>query len=189
MTRWLASHGFLAGWAAGLATVGVAGCIFAAGVLWGGWYNTSANDPHLPVVAWAVHSTMTSSVRMRAARAGPPSSSPPDLVAGAKLYEAHCVDCHGGPGVARAPWVAAMLPTPPYLLDSSRQWTRPQLYRLVHDGVKMTGMPAWGDVLPDRDVVRLVDFVEAMPKLDSSQFARLRVQARRAAPASLNPSG
>jgi mono/diheme cytochrome c family protein len=189
MLRWLGSRRFLAGWLAGLATVGLAGGVFAAGVLWGGWYDTGADNPHLPIVAWAVHSTMTSSVRMRAGANRVSPMSPPDLVAGARLYEAHCIDCHGGPGVARSAWVAAMLPTPPYLIGAARQWSRPQLDRLVRDGVKMTGMPAWGEVLPDRDIVRLVDFIEAMPQLDSGQFARLRVEARRTAPVSLSPSG
>ena len=67
-----------------------------------------------------------------------------------------------------------MLPTPPYLIDASSRWSHAELYNLVHDGVKMTGMPAWGEVESDRQVAEVVAFLEVMPKLSPDQFARLR---------------
>ncbi|MGN6817955.1 MAG: c-type cytochrome [Sphingomonas sp.] len=187
----------LIGWLAGLATAGGIAGIALTLILTGVIFNISATQPHTPLFAWGVHATMKNSVARRSRGDVPRLPLTRDtLLAGAREYEAHCVVCHGGPGVARAPWVSGMLPTPPYLIDASSRWSHAELYNLVHDGVKMTGMPAWGEVESDRKVAEVVAFLEIMPKLTSDQFDRLRrrVHAELAAssptvPAAGQPSG
>ena len=169
------------GWLSGVATVGIVAAIYLALVLAGVGFDTSATAQHSRLFGWGVHTTMNNSVRRRAPHDVP--RLPPDeatLLAGARQYEAHCIACHGGPGVARAKWVSGMLPTPPYLLDMPKQFSHAELYTLVHDGVKMTGMPAWGEVESDREVAEVVTFLEAMPRMTPAQFDswRKRVSAQ-----------
>jgi hypothetical protein len=82
--------------------------------------------------------------------------------------------CHGGPGVERGKWVDGMTPTPPYLLDAARVWSRRDLYWIVGNGVKMTGMPAWRATRPDAEVWDVVGFLEVLPCLSASDYRRLR---------------
>lgn len=164
----------LLGWVAGIASVAAVGLGLAVWILFGGLYNTSATNPHLKIVAWAVHNTMISSVRKRAELSAGASHLSGDVLSGAKEYELHCIACHGGPGVARAPWVSAMLPTPPFLVSASRHWSRRELYEIVHDGVKMTGMPAWGEIESDHKIVDIVAFLDAMPAITPDKFAKIR---------------
>ncbi|QDZ06877.1 cytochrome c [Sphingomonas panacisoli] len=167
------------GWLLGVATVAVAGAIYFLLVITGITFNTSATQPHSKLFAWGVHVTMTNSVRRRST--GPvPRLARDDatLLSGARLYETRCLSCHGGPGTPRADWARAMLPTPPYLLDAPKRWTHAELYTLVHDGVKMTGMPAWGEVQSDEQVAQVVAFVEAMGVMTPDQFTRWRQRAR-----------
>jgi mono/diheme cytochrome c family protein len=167
------------GWLSGLGTVAIVGAVALLLVLSGILFNTSARQPHSEAVAWVVHRTMIASVARRSRNEVP--RLPFDrktLLAGMRNYETHCIACHGGPGAARAAWVSAMLPTPPYLLDSSGRWTHAELFTLVHDGVKMTGMPAWGEIQSDRQIAEVVALLEAMPKLTPAQFAKLRQLAR-----------
>jgi mono/diheme cytochrome c family protein len=171
-------HPLLIGWLAGVATVALVGGVLAGLILFGGLYNTGANDPHLRIVAWAFHQTMTSSVKRRVQPLPADALRHADVLAGARDYETHCVACHGGPGVARAPWTSALLPTPPYLLDSARRWSPAELATIVRDGVKMTAMPAWSEVEPNRDVTDVVALLVAMQRLTPAQFARLRAQAQ-----------
>jgi mono/diheme cytochrome c family protein len=171
------SHPLLIGWLAGVATVAFAGGVAAALILFGGIYNTGADNPHLRIVAWAFHQTMTSSVRRRTEPLPGDAPSHADILAGMRDYEAHCIACHGGPGIARARWTSALLPTPPYLLDSARRWSPGELTTIVRDGVKMTAMPAWGEIEPKRGLTNLVAFLVAMQRLTPAQFARLRAQA------------
>ena len=164
----------LIGWLAGLATVGVVGGVFALLVMFGGIYDTSATKPHLKIVAWAVHHTMTSAVDRRADDAQAPSTiTPATVAAGARVYEARCAACHGAPGIARADWARAMLPTPPFLLDSRARWTPGELYKIVHDGVKMTAMPAWGEVESERHISAVVAFLQAMPQVSPQTYRRI----------------
>jgi mono/diheme cytochrome c family protein len=175
----------------GIAVCGVIGALAGVFLIMGG-YNTAASSPHAKIIAWAAHTTMTNSVKRRAPDLPEPRTvSHETLVSGALLYEQNCVACHGGPGVPRAPWASAVLPTPPYLLDSNRKWTRGQLFEIIDHGVKLTAMPAWGEVLPHDQVMALVDFVEQLPRLKPAQFADLRqaalAQAGTQAPASQTP--
>lgn len=169
------NHPVLIGWMLGLATVAVVGLVIAGLMVSGIAFDTSAEAQHSRPVAWIVHLTMTDSVSRRSSDAALPrlSFDQATIAAGAREYEASCVSCHGGPGVARAPWVSGMLPTPPYLLDASQHWSPRELYTILHDGVKMTGMPAWTQVKSPEQLAQLVAFLEAMPRLKPDVYARL----------------
>jgi len=165
------------GWLGGVLTCAVVGATAACLILWGIIFTPSAASPHSKITAWAIHLTMIHSVKRRAAEA--PVLPPPTraaLLSGAVEYERHCIACHGGPGVPRARWVSAMLPTPPFLIDAPARWSRAELYTLVHDGVKMTGMPAWGEIEPDARIADIVVFLEALPKITPERFAAMRRQ-------------
>jgi mono/diheme cytochrome c family protein len=82
--------------------------------------------------------------------------------------------CHGGPGLARAPWVRQLEPTPPYVIDASRRFTAPQLYFILLKGVKMSAMPAWGETRSPAELWNYVAFLEALPSLSPTDYARRR---------------
>ncbi|HEX3365686.1 cytochrome c [Phenylobacterium sp.] len=156
-------------WAAGLASVGVVGL----GVVLTGAFNTTASTPHAAPIAWVTHLTMTNAVKRNATQlSNPPAFTPADVLDGARTYDANCGVCHGGPGVARAPWVGGMTPSPPFLLDASRNWTSKELFWIVRYGVRMTGMPAWDQTLSEHDVWNLVAFLKALPNMSAADYAR-----------------
>jgi mono/diheme cytochrome c family protein len=173
----------IAGWALGVATCALV-ALLAFGIVFSGiGFRTGADQPHSTLFAWAVHRTMVNSVRRQSPREVP--RLPLDratLLAGMSLYEQRCIACHGGPGIARARWASGMLPTPPYLVGASGRWSHAELSTLIHSGVKMTGMPAWGEISSDREIAQIVALVEAMPKMTPDQFAQLRRTAGRQPP-------
>jgi mono/diheme cytochrome c family protein len=162
------------GWIAGLATAGALAATTGVLVLATGAFDARAITPHYPPVAWVTHAAMIRAVQVRAPKAQPP---PGDARHGAQLFAADCAVCHGAPGVARAAWANGMTPDPPYLLDAARRWTAPQLQLIVRDGVKMTGMPAWGRALSAQDLADVTAFLEALPSLTARDYAAL-AQAR-----------
>jgi mono/diheme cytochrome c family protein len=139
-----------------------------------GLYDVRATRPHNAFVAWATHTTMIHSVQLRAGQTPPLQITPAEVQAGLRLYDAHCAVCHGAPGVSRAAWVSGMTPTPPYLIDAAHRWTPAQLHFIIAGGVKMTGMPGWSTTLTDREVWRLVAFVEVMPYVSRQDYQRMR---------------
>ena len=187
--HWVASHPSLLGAVAALAVAGACG----GGIglwLYKGGFNTAASKPHYKIVAVVTHNTMINSVKKRAEQVQPPQAfTPEQVLAGAKSYEEHCLACHGGSGVSRAVWAATMTPPPPYVIDSARNWSKSDLYIILLQGVKMSAMPAWGEILPERELWNLVAFLDAMPDLSPADYRAMREKVRAEPTTAMGASG
>ncbi len=157
-----------------LVAVGVIAAAIAL-VLFLGGFDAGADAGWSQPSTWAIHRTMVHSVEARAHDLKPPDRfSAAEVREGFRVYDAHCAMCHGGPGLGRQPWTAGMEPSPPYLIDAGRRWKPEELYWIVRHGVKMTGMPAWNSRISSSDTWSLVGFLEAMPSVTATDYARMR---------------
>ncbi|TFZ07148.1 c-type cytochrome [Ramlibacter henchirensis] len=147
----------------------------AALLVWRGVYDISATDQHTAPVFKVLDYAMRRSVLWRTENIVPP----PDLAdtrrvrAGAAHYREHCVQCHGAPGVAPDPLAFGLTPAPANLLAAGRTWQPGEIFWVVKEGIKMTGMPAWVYRLSDEEVWDVVAFVRAMPLLAPRDYAQL----------------
>lgn len=139
-----------------------------------GLFNVAASNPHTKFTEWITHETMIHSVRHHAGSSTVPRLDTAQILAGFCTYETHCVACHGAPAIAREQWVGGMEPSPPYLLDTTSRWKPTQLFWIVKNGIKMTGMPSWRDSLDDGQVWEVVGLLEAMRKMPPQTYARWR---------------
>lgn len=173
---------------AGAAVCGVLMALAGLAVIETGSFDARASTPHARLVAWATHTTMIHSMQRGAAKVQPPPAfTPEETEAGFRLYERDCLVCHGGPGTRRGALAQGMNPSPPFLLDASGRWTRGQLFWIVRNGVKMTGMPAWETVDSDGQIWDLVAFLEAMPWMKPADFQNKVAQDRAATAAEAPP--
>jgi mono/diheme cytochrome c family protein len=164
----------LVGLIAGLALAGVIGAGSGAMVLLSGAYNTAATRQHFAVTHWMLEQGLRFSVGQAAdAVEPPPLGDAAQLRLGAACFSAHCVQCHGGPGVAPEPFALGMLPAPTSLAQSGRDWSAQELYWLVSKGVRMTGMPAWEYRLSRESRWATVTFLQQLPRLSRPAYARL----------------
>jgi mono/diheme cytochrome c family protein len=153
-----------------------------------GIYDVGASRRHTMFTQWITHDTMIHSVRRHATGITPPPwTSAQQLLAGYCAYETHCVACHGAAAVARQQWVNGMEPQPPYLLDVTRDFTPPQLFWIARNGIKMTGMPAWGESMSDRQIWNVVAWLEASKNLPPQTYVRWRAGRRCGATATPSP--
>jgi mono/diheme cytochrome c family protein len=144
-----------------------------------GLYDVGAAAPHTRFTEWLTHETMIHSVKRHAKGIAAPAGSAPDQVAaGFCAYETHCVACHGAAAVGREQWVSGMEPAPPYLLDISQRFTRPQLFWIVKNGIKMTGMPAWKNSMSDAEIWGVVAWLEEGPTLPPQTYLRWRSERK-----------
>jgi mono/diheme cytochrome c family protein len=144
-----------------------------------GIYNVAASSPHTKFTTWLTHETMIHSARQRAEGVTLPSGfSDANVLAGFCTYETHCVACHGAAGVTRQPWVNGLEPQPPYLLDATQKFTQRQLFWIVKNGIKMTGMPSWRDNLSDAQIWNVVAWLEASTKLPPQTYVQWRASRR-----------
>lgn len=165
-------RGLAVAFAAGAATIGALAGAAGLVTVFFGLYNTTATAPHNRVIAWALHTTFIHSVERRSAGiVAPAAFTPAQVLAGFRQYQVDCAMCHGGPGLARAPFVRQLVPTPPYVIDSARRFTRGQLYFILQRGVKMSAMPAWGETRSPAELWNYVAFLEALPTISPAEYA------------------
>src|SRR5690606_38949220 len=101
----------------------------------------------------------------------PPPLDDPELAArGLHHFRAHCVQCHGAPGVPPEPFALGLTPLPGSLSDVAREWTPSQLYWVIRNGIKMTGLPAWQFRLDEEELWSVVAFRKTRPDLSPRAY-------------------
>ena len=143
-------------------------------VAYTGAYNVAATEQHMSVTRWAFDTTMRTSVQQRAGDAKRAEALTPDMVAaGAGEYKEMCQRCHGGPGVERDKWAGGMRPRPPHLAEAAATWQPHEVFWIAKHGVKMTGMPSFGESHDDTTIWNIVAFVKALPAMTPERYAAL----------------
>ena len=155
--------------------VGAAAGIGGALLLVSGVVPVKASSGHWPVTARILDFAKLQSVRTHSLGIeAPPLDDDALVLRGATHYETGCYPCHGKPGAALPPVMAAMTPPPPELTgERVARWTPEQLFSIVKHGIKFTGMPAWPAQERDDEVWAVVAFVRRLPALDAAGYDRL----------------
>lgn len=169
------------------------GLALAAAFIASGAYDVSATDPHLRATNWAIERTMRQAVVRRAREIEvPPLGEQAQLERGLALFRAHCVTCHGAPGVAPDAFALGMMPLPAPLAQTGREWRPEEIFWVVKYGLKMTGMPAWQFRLNDDELWAIVAFVAQLPRLSPAEYRALSTSppatAATVAPADPDPA-
>jgi mono/diheme cytochrome c family protein len=140
-------------------------------VVYSGIYDVAASYPHGPLATWLLETTMDRSVEVHAASVpAPPADLDARRARGARRYQATCVECHGAPGVKPDELAKGMLPRPPDLQNTVSDLNAKEIFWIVKNGVRMTGMPAWGTVDRDEEIWDVAAFVQSMPKLTPQAY-------------------
>ena len=154
--------------------IAIAGALFGYAVLVTGWYDIGATTQHWQPVHTLLEEGMRHSVRRHARDISMPELAAPQAVGhGARLYHRHCMQCHGGPGVAQAVYAMSMQPVPGSLINAAKHWSAGEMYWITRNGIKMSGMPAWEFHMSDRDLWSVVAFLGRLPALSPSDYAAL----------------
>ena len=149
--------------------------------VWSGLYDISATDQHLAPTYHLIKKTMERSVERRAADIRVPAlGAPEQLSRGVALFREHCVQCHGGPGVAPEPFSLGLTPLATPLARSGKDRSPAYLYWVLKEGIKMTGMPAWKYRLDEEELWSVVAFLKVLPLLSPQAYGAMQAQAVRA---------
>jgi len=141
------------------------------GVAYSGIYNVAASDIHVDPVRWTFQTTMHRSIARRAADAEVPESLSDDLIReGATHYASSCVHCHGAPGREPSVWSRGMRPQPPHLAEAATEWKPKEIRWIVENGIKMTGMPAFGPHHDAEEILAITAFVVQLPGLSADDY-------------------
>jgi len=155
-------------------TVLVIACIaviLGVAIMFSGAISVAATTPDWPVVAWVLNTTMENSVKMHARDVIVPADyNNLDVQAGQDHYSRMCVPCHGAPGM-EPEWLGQGLqPYPPDLTSTADDWTPAEVFWIISNGIKMTGMPAAGPSHSENEVWNLAAFVKSLPEVTPEQY-------------------
>ncbi|HEX9671494.1 MAG TPA: cytochrome c [Thermoanaerobaculia bacterium] len=144
----------------------------ALGVIYSGAYDVAATTPDEGIVGWALETAQERSIERRArAVQVPPLDGPELLATGLVHYHEMCVTCHGAPGVPASEIGAGLNPFPPELAEEAEELGPGELFWVVKNGIKMTGMPAFGPTHTDEELWAIVAFVETLPEMSGEEYA------------------
>ena len=143
-------------------------------VMFSGLINVAATNPHNPVTNFILSTTMDYSVRAHAKGiTAPPLDDPRMIMDGFRHYREMCVDCHLAPGIDSTEISEGLMPRPPRLQEEVEEWTPEELFWVTKNGVKMTGMPAWGPTHSDARIWAIVAFLEKLPHMTAEQYQEM----------------
>jgi len=103
-----------------------------------------------------------------------PLSSSPQLLQEARRHFAdHCASCHGNDGSGNTEMGRNLYPPAPDMRQAATQeLSDGELYYIIRNGVRWTGMPAWGEPgsSNDQDSWKLVLFIRHLSQLTDSEI-------------------
>ena len=96
-----------------------------------------------------------------------------------KMYGYDCAMCHGANGNGKGDLaVEQKLSLKDYTDPAAlKDMSDGELFSIIKNGVRFTGMPAWGSESPesDRDSWKLVHFIRHLPKITKAELSGMEV--------------
>ena len=99
------------------------------------------------------------------------------LTEGREHWADHCAPCHGMSGKGDTEIGRGLYPKPPDMSDGSPGLSDGELFYIITNGVRLTGMPGWGDPRDGRSneqTWHLVHFIRHLPKLSPAELEQMR---------------
>jgi mono/diheme cytochrome c family protein len=100
-----------------------------------------------------------------------------DVIAEGRAHFAdHCATCHGNDGSGDTPMGRGMWPKAPDMrLAQTQNLSDGELFWIIENGIRFTGMPAWSTGTKDGETAswHLVHFVRRLPKLTPEEIKEM----------------
>ena len=157
--------------------------IFAGlGVLLWVWYFTgasSAREQPSSLERWLAKEARHFAMPSEAKRLKNPVAYSPEVLEGARAHWAdHCASCHANNGSGDTQIGRNLYPKAPDMRAApTQQLSDGELYYIIQNGVRLTGMPAWGsagDGEGNQDSWKLVLFIRHLPTMTVQEAEQMQ---------------
>jgi mono/diheme cytochrome c family protein len=143
-----------------------------------GLYNVSARVPHLAPTALLLEAARDRSIAHYSSKIELSSQTAPKAaMVGAVHFDATCRKCHGAPGRPQEEFAEGLYPKPPSLTESAGELDRKEIFWVIDNGLKMTGMPAFGGNHEREEIIGMTVFIKKLPAFDEQGYAQFVKQA------------
>lgn len=97
-------------------------------------------------------------------------ATPENLADGRGHFADHCAICHANDGSGDTEMGHNLYPKPPDLrLPQTQNLTDGEIFYIIQNGTRLTGMPAWGDSHEADDNWKLALFIRHLPNLTAEE--------------------
>ena len=89
----------------------------------------------------------------------------------------HCATCHANDGSGQTPIGKNVYPKAPDMrLADTQSMSDGELFWVIHNGIRFTAMPAWGEGDPEKDMAswKLVHFIRYLPKITPKELEEMK---------------
>ncbi|MCF6336702.1 MAG: cytochrome c [Gammaproteobacteria bacterium] len=143
-------------------------------VIYTGAFNVATTWEDPAPVSWVLETTRENSIETRAASiVVPPTKGDKQIDSGFRSYREMCAMCHTPPGGTDSPITKGMNPSPPDLAKSAEHMSAAELFWATKNGIRMTGMPAWGVTHKDGELWDIIAFVKKLPGMSKEAYLAL----------------
>jgi mono/diheme cytochrome c family protein len=141
-------------------------------------HGVSARDEPLAVEAVAARSLrrLATPQAYRSMR-NPVEATPTVLTESRAHFADHCALCHGNDGSGQTEIGKNLYPKAPDMRqDNTQSLSDGELFYIIHNGIRLTGMPAWGEGPPeeDQDSWKLVHFIRHLSKISPEELEEMK---------------
>ena len=152
----------------------IAGAAWSASVL---RYGLSAHDRPTAVEAFVARRMRYWATPADLRKLRNPVLLTPDILKESRAHFAdHCATCHGNDGKGETEMGQHMYPRAPDMtLSATQSLTDGELFAIIENGIRLTGMPGWGNGTAEsaRFTWTLVHFVRHLPKITTEEIGEM----------------
>ena len=150
------------------------------GVAFSGWFivgrGFSAKDEPTFIEAFVARRLRRLATPRAERDAKNPVMSSPEVMDEAMAHFAdHCATCHANDGSGNTAIGKGLYPKPPDMRAAGTQvLTDGELFYIIHNGIRLTGMPAFGQSDEDTDSWKLVHFIRHLPSITPDEIEKMK---------------
>jgi hypothetical protein len=145
--------------------------------IYSGMYDVSVANRDKGISRWILETTMENSVEHHARNVEIPSLDDSTMILKGYVHYSRMCGCHGAPGRESN---ASYNPEPPELYRTAAEWQPNELFWIVKNGIKMSGMPSFSARASDDEIWETVAFLRVLPKLNPDQYKAMDTKAKKA---------
>ena len=88
-----------------------------------------------------------------------------NLISGMKVYQTNCASCHGDVHRPHGMLADSLYPRAPQFVEDAPDMPENQNFYIIQHGIRLSGMPAWKQVLNEQEMWQVTAFLSHMDKL------------------------
>lgn len=157
----------------------VAGVVGGLVLMYSGVFNVAATVVDSSILNWALVTVRENSIGLHSRDEPPPAAGfVADRDRGFRLYQKECVMCHTPIGRTPQPMAVGFNPQAPSFGPDADDMSAAELFWVTKNGIRFTGMPAWGPSLTDEEIWDITAFVMELPEMTSAEYDALEARLR-----------